>query len=596
MTAGSKLAQTVSNFSTISSKTHPSSPFSIIAPTASSGLPVTVTVKSGPATISGGTVTLTGTGTVVLAANQSGNSTYDAAPEVTTFFSVAASSIADSDSDGVNNNRELYDGTDPNNPSSFRPLSVGLVAHYPLNNSLNDVSGRGNHGALFTPSSIINGEVESLSFTNDGRGDSTGAVNLSLGAIRCAGLDYLDNYPITLTARFKLFGLVSTVGTFGGFMTLVGAEERSVSGEGALAVFTRAGITNKLSYVKFFGGDVYASPVTPNTNQWSRVTLTISTNRTATFYVDGTQVNQSVISNALSSAAPFMIGTKGGESGASLNHSRNRWNGLADDVRVYDRALSSAEVAALEAPTIVLKGANPTTVFKGATFIDPQATVTDDVDSPRDLSGSGTVNTSMVGAYQVIYDARDSAGNAAPTVVRTVYVVLDPNGDEDGDGLINQVETNTGNYGGPQNTGTDPFKQDTNGDGVLDGEAVSTGINPNVDHRTIIDFVRNASAVNPSRFQLFTQVQYDGNRAAGRSDVLSDPPSYNLYTTNSILDLSMGGLMFQKSGSNAMVVFQPQTTTDLGVQPFTNNGTPVTNQILMPGTKGFIRIRANPTP
>ena len=54
------------------------------------------------------------------------------------------------------------------------------------------------------------------------------------------------------------------------------------------------------------------------------------------------------------------------------------------------------------------------------------------------------------------------------------------------------------------------------------------------------------------------------------------------------------GLMIQKQGTDATVIFQPQTTTDLAAQPFTNNGTPVTNTIPMPGNKGFLRINAKP--
>jgi hypothetical protein len=50
--------------------------------------------------------------------------------------------------------------------------------------------------------------------------------------------------------------------------------------------------------------------------------------------------------------------------------------------------------------------------------------------------------------------------------------------------------------------------------------------------------------------------------------------------------------MVQKQGSNAVVVFQSQTTMDLS-QPFTNNGVAVTNHIPMPSNKGFIRIQAN---
>ena len=75
--------------------------------------------------------------------------------------------------------------------------------------------------------------------------------------------------------------------------------------------------------------------------------------------------------------------------------------------------------------------------------------------------------------------------------------------------------------------------------------------------------------------------------------MISNPMSYGLYDNNSIMDLHMGGLMIQKNGNNAVVSFQPQTTTDLTL-PFTNNGTPITHELPMPGNKGFIRINARP--
>lgn len=107
---------------------------------------------------------------------------------------------------------------------------------------------------------------------------------------------------------------------------------------------------------------------------------------------------------------------------------------------------------------------------------------------------------------------------------------------------------------------------------------------------------RASVATNPSAFNLFTESQYNNNRVTGRSEgraeVINNPASYNLYTSNSIMDLNLGGMMLQKQGSNAIVVFQPQTTTDLGTLPFTNSGTPITNEIPMPGNKGFIRVRA----
>jgi formylglycine-generating enzyme required for sulfatase activity len=88
-----KLNQKIDAFSTIADKFLPTVPFAVTAPTSSSGLPVTISVKSGPATISttflaNNLVTLTGPGTVVLAANQAGNATYLSAEEVTTSFTV----------------------------------------------------------------------------------------------------------------------------------------------------------------------------------------------------------------------------------------------------------------------------------------------------------------------------------------------------------------------------------------------------------------------------------------------------------------------------------------------------------------------------
>ncbi len=72
-----KRAQSV-NLSSIPTMTHTDGKLTLSA-TADSGLPITYSVVSGPATVSGNTVTFTGTGTVVIRAVQSGNSQYDSA-------------------------------------------------------------------------------------------------------------------------------------------------------------------------------------------------------------------------------------------------------------------------------------------------------------------------------------------------------------------------------------------------------------------------------------------------------------------------------------------------------------------------------------
>lgn len=97
------------------------------------------------------------------------------------------------------------------------------------------------------------------------------------------------------------------------------------------------------------------------------------------------------------------------------------------------------------------------------------------------------------------------------------------------------------------------------------------------------------SEINSSN--LYTGTQYTNNRFAGRADVLADPAGYNLFTSNSITDLNLGGVMIQKSRTNATVSLQIQTTTNLSV-PFTNSGAPIPLSVDLPGDKHFLRIRA----
>lgn len=79
-------AQTIT-FGPLSPVTYGASAFTLAA-SASSGLPVVYTIVSGPATLSGDTLTVTGAGTVVIAADQPGDATFAAAATVTQSLTV----------------------------------------------------------------------------------------------------------------------------------------------------------------------------------------------------------------------------------------------------------------------------------------------------------------------------------------------------------------------------------------------------------------------------------------------------------------------------------------------------------------------------
>lgn len=80
------------------------------------------------------------------------------------------------------------------------------------------------------------------------------------------------------------------------------------------------------------------------------------------------------------------------------------------------------------APVIELQGDNPLTLAVDNNFIDPGVTASDNVDG--DISHlvvvTGSVDTSMIGEYQLKYNVSDAAGNAAIEVTRTVIVEEKP--------------------------------------------------------------------------------------------------------------------------------------------------------------------------
>ena len=77
------IAQTIAFTPPPSPVTYGVAPITLSATGGGSGNPVVFSVVSGPGTVSGSRLTITGTGTVIVAANQAGSATYAAAPQVT---------------------------------------------------------------------------------------------------------------------------------------------------------------------------------------------------------------------------------------------------------------------------------------------------------------------------------------------------------------------------------------------------------------------------------------------------------------------------------------------------------------------------------
>ena len=89
--SGDRASQTIT-FGTLPNRTYGAASFTVAA-TASSSLTTSYTIVSGPATLSGSTVTLTGAGTVVVRASQAGDSNCTAATPVDQSFTVAKKTL-----------------------------------------------------------------------------------------------------------------------------------------------------------------------------------------------------------------------------------------------------------------------------------------------------------------------------------------------------------------------------------------------------------------------------------------------------------------------------------------------------------------------
>ena len=106
---------------------------------------------------------------------------------------------------------------------------------------------------------------------------------------------------------------------------------------------------------------------------------------------------------------------------------------LGDYVLTYNYSDSSGNAAAQvtrtvsvvdsAAPIITLNGSDPLQHEAGTTFVDPGAVSNDAQDGSKDLTGTGSVEASVLGTYVLTYEDTDSSGNAAIAVTREVNVV-----------------------------------------------------------------------------------------------------------------------------------------------------------------------------
>ena len=201
-----KASQTLS-FTALPDKTYGDAPFAISA-TASSGLPVALSVVSGPAAIAGDTLTILGAGSVTVRAAQSGTANVSPAPPVERAFTVAKAAAGVSFADLSH----AYDGTSKQVSVTTTPSNLAVTVLY--------------DGGTTAPSSAgtyaVTAQVNNDNYA--GTGGATMVIAKAAAAVVLHGLFHkYDGTPKTVSATTSPAGIAHVV-TYDGSETAPSAK------------------------------------------------------------------------------------------------------------------------------------------------------------------------------------------------------------------------------------------------------------------------------------------------------------------------------------------------------------------------------------
>lgn len=199
-------------------------------------------------------------------------------------------------------------------------LTNGLVACYPFNGNANDSSGFRNHGLIV-----------GATLTTDRFGNPRSAYRFTGDGSTYILIPNSPSLDITRNVTMTAWVLTGGGGTY---------SPRIIS-----KYNYELGMDDTSPYPRVFGdlkpgAAVYSPNVPLNTNRWMFLACTYD-GQTVSVFTNGVQASQLARTGSMTvSSRPLVIG-------ANLDDGSDYFNGAIDDVRIYNRALSTNEVAQL---------------------------------------------------------------------------------------------------------------------------------------------------------------------------------------------------------------------------------------------------------
>ena len=213
-------------------------------------------------------------------------------------------------------------GTGSNCPTLSGSLTSGLVGYWPFCGNANDASGNGN-----------NGTVNGATLTTDRFGSASSAYSFN----GSSSIDIGVNGFSTGNNQATLSGWVYITTNPAGVSYIVGYGNPNVNG----SVFA-TGVYGSGGLFGTFSGAVYdaISNINCPLNSWNLVTTVKESNGTIKIYLNGNLIFTQTVATPL-------LNNVSGRIGRAVWNSSEYWNGKIDDVAIWNRALTAAEVLAL---------------------------------------------------------------------------------------------------------------------------------------------------------------------------------------------------------------------------------------------------------
>ena len=265
-------------------------------------------------------------GSVTSLKNVTGTSTSDTGLTASTQYCYTVSAY---DAAG-NESLESTQDCDTTQASASVNLTSGLVAYYPFNGNANDESGNGNDGT-----------VNGATLATDRFGNSNSAYSFDASSSQ-----YIDvANDLTNFADFT-YSLWIDINSLSGYLMQTGngvisydISTKRLSGgiSGDRIGGTGSGASTRYTY------SYVDSSIEDN---WVHVVFVGKSDNSGLMYIDGTEVSTTYTpdSGVTSDTIDTVIGAKYNTNGSTRSAF---YNGVIDDIRIYDRALSTVEVQAL---------------------------------------------------------------------------------------------------------------------------------------------------------------------------------------------------------------------------------------------------------